>query len=386
MSGEMINSYLEFNGVEIANGARTNTYIGRGLAGPYWQIGGGCDCSVLWREYDCEDEASCFVSPALDPAPWYDPTNPASAKFLGVLIPDLHAWFDGLAQRVVTPRASGLGGASLGPMHDDPRPLLTDATLVGVDAAGIEYGRRWLQYVMGQSCDPCNLGIARLRSYCPEDDGSDDTEGEWFTYEVGLTQGVKYTGGQNAPGGAIWGCQNMMTVQWTLEAGIPFLYKREVVCASDSLNPEACSPDCIPFCHWLRDAPPAVTCTVDPPTIGTLATVITVHAGAGLSELTLSVLESCDPDAVILGSIFVPELPAGSTLIVDSALQQITYIDAQGVAIDGTGFIQLAFGQGVPWLAVGSCNPARCVSAQLARICNSDCTSTVTIATRLRED
>jgi hypothetical protein len=82
----------------------------------------------------------------------------------------------------------------------------------------------------------------------------------------------------------------------------------------------------------------------------------------------------------------VPELPAGSQLIVDSALEQITYTPAGGQPIDGTGFIELAFGQGVPWLAVGSCNPGRCVSAQLARICNSDCTSTVTIATRLRED
>lgn len=382
----MINSFLELNGVEIANGARTNEYIRRGLAGPFWQIGSGCDCSVLWREYACESAAECFVSPAVDPAPWYDPATPASARFLGVLIPDLHAWFDGVASRAVTPRASGLGGASLGPMHDDPRPLITDGWLVAEDAAGIEYGRRWLQYVMGQVCDPCNLATARLRSYCPPDDASDDTEGEWFSYEVGLTAGVKYTGGQSTPGGALWGCQNMMPVQWTLETGIPYLYKRDVICAEGSLNPEACSVDCLDFCHWFSDAPPAVTCTVAPPVIGTLCSVITIHAGTGLSELTLSILADCATPDVILASMYVPELPAGSTLVVDSALQQITYTPAGGDPIDGTGFIELAFGQGVPWLAVGSCNPARCVSAQLARICNSDCSATVTLATRLRED
>jgi hypothetical protein len=382
----MINSYLELNGLEIANGARTNEYIRRGLAGPYWQVGEQGDCSVLWRELACLDPASCFVSPAADPAPWYNAAIPASAKFLGVLIPDLHPWFDGLASRAVTPRASGLGGASIGPMHDDPRPLVTEGWLVAEDAAGIEYGRRWLQYVLGQACDPCNLAVARIRSHCPPDDGSDDTEGEWLVYEVGLTAGVKYTGGQSGPGGNLWGCENMMAISWTLETGIPYLYGRDVVCTEGSLNPEACSVDCLDFCHWLQDAPPAVLCTVAPPPIGTLAAVITIDAGAGLSDLTLSILADCDDPTSILASIFVPVLPAGSQLIVDSALEQITYTPAGGQPIDGTGFIELAFGQGVPWLAVGSCNPGRCVSAQLARICNSDCTSTVTIATRLRED
>lgn len=382
----MINSYLELNGVEIANGARTNEYIRRGLAGPFWQVGSECDCSVLWREYACASPELCFVSPAVDPAPWYSAAIPASAKFLGVLIPDLHAWFDGLAQRAVTPRASGLGGASIGPMHDDPRPLLTEGWLVAEDAAGIEYGRRWLQYVLGQACDPCNLATARIRSHCPPENASDDTEGEWLVYEVGLTLGVKYTGGTSTPGGNLWGCENMMAVGWTLETGIPYLYKRDTVCASGTLNPEGCSVDCLDFCHWLQDAPPAVTCTVSPPPIGTLCAVITVHAGAGLSELTLAILEDCAVPGSILASIYVPELPAGSTLVIDSALEQITYTPAGGVPIDGTGFVELAFGQGVPWLAVGSCNPGRCVSAQLARICDSDCTSTVTIATRLRED
>jgi hypothetical protein len=252
----MINSYLELNGLEIANGARTNEYIRRGLAGPYWQVGEQGDCSVLWRELACLDPASCFVSPAADPAPWYSPDIPASAKFLGVLIPDLHPWFDGLASRAVTPRASGLGGASIGPMHDDPRPLVTEGWLVAEDAAGIEYGRRWLQYVLGQACDPCNLAVARIRSHCPPDDGSDDTEGEWLVYEVGLTAGVKYTGGQSGPGGNLWGCENMMAISWTLETGIPYLYGRDVTCTSGSLNPEACSADCLDFCHWLQDAPP----------------------------------------------------------------------------------------------------------------------------------
>lgn len=388
MTATALNSFLEIDGIEIANSARTNTYIAKGLAGPYWQIAGGCDCSVLYRELGCETAAECFVSPAADPAPWYSPDIPASAKFLGVLIPDINAWFDGVASRAITPRVSGLGGASLGPMHDDPRPLVAQATLVASDPSGIEYGRRWLQYVMGKACDPCNLAVARIRAYCPgDDDGDDDTDGEWFVYEVGLTAGVKYTGGQNTAGGAIWGCQNMLAVEWTLNTGNPYLYKRPVTVADESLNPEACSDDCLDFCHWFSDAPPAVLATVDPPPIGTLATVITVTAGDGLSDLSLEILTDCGSSASEpLASIFIPELVAGSVLVIDSALQQITYTAPGQDPVDGTGFIQLAFGQGVPWLSVGSCNEARCISAQLARICNSDCTAHVLIQTRLRED
>ena len=75
------------------------------------------------------------------------------------------------------------------------------------------------------------------------------------------------------------------------------------------------------------------------------------------------------------------------TLIVRSSNEElITYTPAGGPPVDGTGFIELAFAQGVPWLAVGSCNPGRCVSAQLARICDSDCTASVTLSVRLRED
>jgi hypothetical protein len=382
----LIHSFLELDGVELANGSRTVQYIANGLATSNWQVQGG-DCSVLYRELGCPSAAACFVSPALDPAPWYDPAFPESGDFLGLLIPDLRSWFDGLASRAVTPRASGLGGASIGPMHDDPRELVTNGVLVAANQGGIEWGRRWLQYVMGKSCDPCNLAVARLRSFCPPCDGSDDTAGEWFVYEVGLVSGVKETEPTQVGGGPT-NCDDRLTVTFTLDTGNPYLYKRAETCIESSLNPEACGTDCIDFCHWLQDAPPPVQCTIEPPSIGTLASVITIDAGTGLSELTLEVLSDCSPSAALapLATMYVPELPAGSQLVVDSALQQIIYTPAGGEPIDGTGFITLAFGQGVPWLAVGSCNPARCISVGLARICNSDCTPTVNISTRLRED
>lgn len=386
--GQIIHSSLVVDDLEISNGARTTQYLRLGLGGLGFQVGpagGGCDCSIQWRDLGCDTQEECFVSPAADPAPWYDPDIRASGEFLGLLIPDMRSWFDGFAGRNVTQRLSGLGGASIGPMHQDARGLSAAATLCASTQAGVEYGRRWLQQVLSGLCDPCQLSIAELRSSCPPCDGSDDEEGRWLVYEVGLTEGAKIAVTPPAGGGPI-GCQQIMPISLTLTAGNPFLYKQPVVCIEDSLNPEACTDDCLDFCHWFHDAPPPVQCVVDPPRIGTLAAVLTITAGHGLSDLSISILSDCGSAAnQALAVLNVPNLPAGSVLVIDSALETVTYTGPDGVTIDGVGFIALPFGQAMPWLAVGNCNEGRCISAQLARICESDCTARIEIATQLRE-
>lgn len=387
--GQIIHSNLFVDDVEISNGSRTVEYLRRGLGGLAWQVGsgsGGCDCSVQWRELDCDSQADCFVSPASDPAPWYDPAHPESADFLGLLIPDMRAWFDGLAQRNVTARISGLGGSSIGPMHQLDRPLVVQGVLAAKNQPGLEWGRRWLQNTLSNFCDPCILSSARIRSFCPPCDGSDDEAGEWYVYEVGLTVGMNDATPPPA-GGQVIGCQSMLEVSLTLDAGIPFLYKLPITCAEGSLNPTNCGPDCLDFCYWLQGVPDPVQCTIDPPTLGDLATVLTITAGNGLSDLTIEILTDCSPSAALapLAALNIPNLPAGSTMVIDSALEQVLYTGPDGITIDGTGFIALPFGQGMPWLAVGNCDPGKCISAQLAAICRSDCTSTIQIATRLRE-
>ncbi len=382
---QLMHSFLEVDGIEIANGARTIEYIKRGLAGGNWSAVGECSCSVLWRELDCSSQEDCFVSPAADPAPWYDADVPASAEFLGILIPDLQAWFDGQASRNVAPSISGLGGASIGPMFQTPRALETACELVASTGAGLEYGRRWIQNILSRLCDPCALSTARIRDACPPEDESDDTEGEWFVYNLGLVQGLKKTSNPS-PGP---GCSDRMTAAMTLLAGNPYLYKRDEECLPDSpLNPDACGEECIDFCRWLTEAPDPVFCIVDPPSIGVLGVVITITAGTGVHNLTIETLTDCANSAAtgtVTGSLLVPALPAGSTLVIDSALRKITYTSPSGDSIDGTGFIALPFGFGVPWLEIGNCNPAGCISAFLSAICDSDCTARIQIDTRLRE-
>lgn len=388
----MVHSFLELDGIEISNGARTIQYLRNGLGSAHWQVGEGCACHSLITDVcpSATTAEQCFVSPEADPAPWFDPDVPESADFLGVLIKDVRPWFDGQAARNVTARISGLGGASVGPLHPTPRTLQTPATLIASSCGGIEYGRRWLQYQLARLCDPCQLSVARIRSFCPDEMG-DPTAGEWFIYEVGLIAGLTDNlqadaFGQASFAGGDDGCCDFVEGSLTLLAGNPYLYKRDVVCtAATSLNPDGCSVDCIDFCTWLQTPPPAVTCTVDPPSIGVLGTIITVHAGTGLHELTLETLADCDDPTSLIGSVGIPFLPAGSTFVMDSALHTITYTPSGGSPVDGTPYISLPFGFGIPWLEVGSCNPAGCVQAQLSRICDSDCTPTVQIDTRLRE-
>jgi hypothetical protein len=388
----MVHSFLELNGIEISNGARTIQYLRNGLGSDHWQIGEGCACHSLITDVcpSATTAEQCFVSPAADPAPWYDPDVPESGDFLGVLIKDVRPWFDGQAARNVTPRISGLGGASIGPQHPTPRTLQTPATLIAASCGGIEYGRRWLQYQLAGLCNPCQLGVARIRSFCADEELDDPTAGEWFVYEVGLIAGMTDTLEPDAYGQAAFeggddGCCDFVEGSLTLLAGNPNLYKRDVICqAATTLNPEGCSVECLDFCHWLQDAPPAVQCTIDPPRIGVLGAIITIDAGTGLSNLVLETLNDCDTGG-LTGSLAIPYLPAGSTFVMDSALHTLTYTPDGGDPVDGTPYIELPFGMGIPWLEISSCDPSQCIQAQLQAICDSDCTATVQISTRLRE-
>jgi hypothetical protein len=85
--------YLEWCGVEVANVARTLSYLRRGLGNTmqgHWILGGGEVCGVLYRLNggDCL-LPDVFVSPTADPAPWYDPDEPGAATFLGVILTDI---------------------------------------------------------------------------------------------------------------------------------------------------------------------------------------------------------------------------------------------------------------------------------------------------------
>lgn len=225
--------YLAWNDAEVANAARTVEYLRNGLGNTgqgRWELGAGAMCGVLYRTDDvgvCGMPAD-FVSPADDPAPWYDPTEPGSETFLGIVLLDLKG-YDGVVKRTYTPRIAGFGGGiALRPTRD-VRVWNFQAALVSSDDAGAEYGLRWLTHVLQQSdCAQCETGHLTVRLTCPPADCSDDTLGEWFSYEASLTDGPRETQPRapGSPSGILAGCRDFIVVEWQITAGNPFLYKR----------------------------------------------------------------------------------------------------------------------------------------------------------------
>lgn len=227
--------YAAYCGVEVGNAARTFEYLRNGLGSDHWELGDGPLCGVLYRLNGGTCMApEVFVSPAADPAPWYDAAEPGAPSFLGVVLLDLSG-YDSTITRVVSPRIQGLGGASFSGQRRTPRTWKFRAALISADDDGAEYGLRWLTHVLETtacaSCDTCDLTV---RLVCPPADCSDDTRGEWISYDVALTEGPKevetWAPRPSPMQDILAGCRDVVIVEWSMVAGNPFLYKRPIEC------------------------------------------------------------------------------------------------------------------------------------------------------------
>lgn len=227
--GGPIQSYLYFNGAEIANGSRTLSYMRSGdvfgACYPKFHVSDGTPCWV-----QAEDAGGGpFVSPVADPAPWYDAAAPASGEFLGLLIePDSQkAFFDSFQTRTVTPRLGGLGGAQIGPARVQARSWVVKGYLIASSCEGMEYGRRWLENTLdGLGCDPCSLYSMQMRDACPPcSDPTRINEGMWLVYEAALTQGPAYQDPTDD-------CCCAQEVEFTITAGNGYLYSAITDCAA----------------------------------------------------------------------------------------------------------------------------------------------------------
>lgn len=227
--------FIELDGLEVANAARTFEYI-RKLQGHgrHFDLGDVCICQVLFREAGHDGIPAVFTSPAADPAPWYSVDFPESANFYGLLLTDLDGWDLDIA-RSVTDRVGGIEGATLGPEHLKGREFRARGFMIASSCAGLEYGRRWLAEHLGTTnCDTCLTRTIKVRDHCPEpDNGTNDSQGLWYAYEVGLTQALKETDNEGLDR-----CCDAVEVTFTITAQNPFLYKDPVACISETqLNP-----------------------------------------------------------------------------------------------------------------------------------------------------
>lgn len=219
MSGEL--PFIDLNGVEISNGYRTLEYLRRGLGAMNWQVPEVYPCAVLNREIG---GVGPFISPSVDPAPWYDASIPESAEFLGLVSKIDFKTIKVL--RSVSQRFGGVGGGVIGVEQIAARGALVDGMLIASTCPGLEYGRAWINSRLGADCEGCALGTLRLRDSCPPADGSNDTRGEWLIYDAALVDGIERT---DNPGAS---CCDYDGIKFTLAGQSPYLFKRQGVTSS----------------------------------------------------------------------------------------------------------------------------------------------------------
>lgn len=387
-------SFLELDGREVANAARDMTYLRLGLGGA-WQVSGD-PCAILLREIGYTPRA-----PALDPAPWHDSARPESNDFLGA-----HLAIDVVpsAARSVTLSATGRG-AVLGPQRAAQTELQCTATLLAASSGGMAYGRRWLENrLRPDPADPCLTSVARIRVACPPDDGSNDTLGEYYLYDVGLTASPKPVAGTDGGND----CCAWQDYSFTLAAGQPDLYHRPRLCVAGTINNPPLV-DCgggvsaLPFPEWFcgpgnpHDWLTSLSCSIDTPTLfGVNGAIVTVTAdgGSDLIDIVIALYPpgtACPPPsgAVPTATMTIDHVPNGGVLVVDSARELVTFYPTTTDAANGTNaqtgvpFITIPDGQGVPWVTATPARPASCLLVGKRTGCGPS--GSIRIETQLRE-
>lgn len=285
--------WLCLDGVELSNGVRVLTYLRRGLAGPDFTIPLLHTCAdeisdVYLDEYTdyypeidpmeivdnsclacyCHalDELS-YLSPELDPAPWYVSTNPASAEFLGFYASDIT--LDSPLFRNVASRASGGGVVTQQQIRH--RTIAATGYLYASSTRGMAYGERWLyDALQGASCsDDSELTI--LPSCMPEGSTEDEEDEAFRTLrQVGLIEGPVFERPVEKE------C-SMQAVSLQFAAGVPYLHAP----AEQIMDlPIQADPECVTYDtpEWAGDAAMVIRIGYGPDNSNSASCRVTIRA------------------------------------------------------------------------------------------------------------
>jgi len=141
--------WLDYDGIEISNIARTEVYARD--AGIGWLT--DCDhCDTLAAALSPTDVPVAYTSPMLDPAPWFDPTEPKTADFLGFVVTDM-VGLDRSTHQAQTEESINDGGAVHTARHGT-REVLVQGLLVATSDNGLETGLDYLEWMLHNG-DPC---------------------------------------------------------------------------------------------------------------------------------------------------------------------------------------------------------------------------------------
>lgn len=200
--------WLEFGGVELANLSRTA------------QLAVALGVDTVWTDPDkvqwIEDALGGVGYDDVTDAPWYDPTYPPSAEFIGMTILRAPGLDD--STRTATANEYIGDGGTLSAARNANLPLVFSATLDGTTDRGVEYGKRWIDRV---------LRGPRDRTFCAGTDLTyfrtpDVDSPKAHRRNVGLTRGASVTRKRKTDCSATW------WITFTLTAVDSYEYSEEV--------------------------------------------------------------------------------------------------------------------------------------------------------------
>lgn len=352
--------WLWFDGVEIANPARTRAYVN--LAVPDVDTPLYCASCAPWGTVEQ------YANVALDPAPWFDDNTQASREFFGLFVTRTGGLDDSTrAGRVI--QLLGDGGAITGLRHE-PREMRVSGILIGLTKAGVEAGSSWLSSVLerGRESNLCAGGSTL--------EWMNDCSSSFLTGDGGFRQSrsVRCMAGPSIIG-EHEAALHYQRVEFTLVSPSPRVFHRPVQQAAwvegvqearragvTITDPVVGIAECVyaggePYTvmdpgSTLPPLPPTAPSTPShpaedavyndmrvvflpggmSPTWTVAALTITIHATVNTSDIRVRVIEQVDPTETLHtanvcnlgGEYFISYIPAGFSVTVDGAEQSIS--------------------------------------------------------------
>ena len=106
-----------------------------------------------------------FISPIIDPAPWFVDDDPDSWGFLGVVGLEVSGAYDSTRQSEVKMAVSGIG--VFGPSYMAPRTMVLRGLAVAEDECSLSWGLAWLRKQYATQQDPCLGDPLTFFDCCP---------------------------------------------------------------------------------------------------------------------------------------------------------------------------------------------------------------------------
>lgn len=300
-----------------------------------------------------------FAAPDVDPAPWYNENEPASADALGFFVTEWTGLGNEHVTRGMAPRGGYGGGAILGPMGAQGRVQKLNVVLLARSEEAMQYLFDWLSDTLIAACSACADDTLLFYRFCPDVEDPRRALGE--QRRVGLIEAPRWEADVAGRGQCF-----LRLASFTIAAGDPCIYlpattpePSEADYVADLpacfLDPDTyLSPSrfpCRPSCSELiEDCRTSLTINID--AARPVAPVVCFSNDDAEASYPLRAVVYADPQGIgtlpnpcglpILGEIYVRSLPPYSQFVWDVAGKTTWFADVTtGGDVDGWPYIDM---------------------------------------------